>query len=232
MTSEETAPGRGGYRRRRRLPALVLLLVLTVLVGAVWRQVLGSETAVAGASACPAPPIPSASSGPAAPATAAAPAAAPVLGKTVDRATLESTAPAAPRDTSVRVLNANGQRGQAGLVSAELAQPQLGFVPAADNPSGNDTIYTDQNMQCVGQIRFGPAGLAQARTLALVVPCAELVQDARADTVVDLALGTAFTAVTPSAAAQTVLTALNAAAPGVPATVDRASLAAASNASC
>jgi hypothetical protein len=226
-TSEETATGRGGYRRRRRLPALVLLLVLAVVVGVVWRQVLGSEATVAGASACPAPPTPSASSDPAVPAAAA-----PVVGTTVNRTTLEATAPAAPRDTSVRVLNANGQRGQAGLVSAELAQPQIGFVPAADKPSGNDTIYTDQNMQCVGQIRFGPAGLAQARTLALVVPCAELVQDARADAVVDLVLGTTFSAVTPSAAAQTVLTALNSAAPGTPATIDQASLDAASNASC
>lgn len=224
-TSEERPAARSGHRRRRRLPALVLLLVLAVVVAVVWRQVLGSEATVAGASTCPAPPTPTAGSDPAAPAPAA-------VGATVDRATLQATVPATPRDTSVRVLNANGQRGQAALVSAELAQPQLGFVPAADTPSGNDTVYTDQNMQCVGQIRFGAAGLAQARTLALVVPCAELVQDARADTVVDLALGTTFGSVQPGAEAQTVLTALNAAPAGTPATLDQTALDAASTIRC
>lgn len=224
-TSDEGPTVRSSYRRRRPLPALVILLVLAILVSVVWRQVLGSHTAVVGAAACPAPRAPSASTGPTG--AAAAPA-----GKAVDRAALAAVAPAAPRDTAVRVLNANGQLGQAGLISSELAQAQLGFVRAADNPTGNDTVYPDQNMQCVGQIRFGAAGLARARTLSLAVPCTELVQDSRADTVVDLALGTTFGTVAPSAAAQSVLTALNAAPPGTPATVNQAELSAASNASC
>lgn len=225
-TSGERSTGRGGYRRRRRLPALVLLLVLAVVVGVVWRQALSRGSTVVAAAACPPPTTPTASSDPAAP-----PAAAPVLGTPVDRATLAATPPAAPRDTSIRVLNANGQRGQAALVAADLTQPQIGFVPAADTPSGNDKIYADQNLQCLGQIRFGAAGLAQARTLALVVPCAELVQDARADAVVDLALGTTFTTAAPSTSAQAVLTALNAPGGG-PATLDPVVLEAASTASC
>ena len=224
-TSDERRPARNDYRRRRPLPALAILLVLAIVVFVVWRQVLGSQATVVGASACPAPLAPSVSADPTAPAAAPA-------GRAVARAELAATAPAAPRDTTVRVLNANGQLGQAGLVSSELAHAQLGFVRAADTPTGNDTVYPDQNMQCVGQIRFGAAGLAQARTLSLAVPCAELVQDGRADTVVDLALGTTFSTVAPSAAAQAVLTALNAAPPGKPATVDQTDLSAASNASC
>lgn len=226
-TSDEPRTARSDYRRRRPLPALVILLVLAIVVSVVWRQVLGSHTTVVGAAACPAPLAPSVSTGPAASAPAAAPA-----GRAVDRAELAAAAPAAPRDTTVRVLNANGQLGQAGLISSELTQPQLGFVRAADNPTGNDTVYPDQNMQCVGQIRFGAAGLAQARTVSLAVPCAELVLDARADTVVDLALGTTFGTLAPGAAAQAVLAALNAAPPGKPATLNQAELSAASNASC
>ena len=224
-TSDERRTARSEYRRRRPWPALVILLVLAIVVSVVWRQVLGSQTTVVGAAACPAPLAPSVSAQPAAPAAAPA-------GRAVDRAELAAAAPAAPRDTTVRVLNANGQLGQAGLITSELTQPQLGFVRAADNPTGNDTVYPDQNMQCVGQIRFGAAGLAQARTVSLAVPCAELVQDARADTVVDLALGTTFGTLAPSAAAQAVLSARNAAPPGKPATVDQAALSAASNASC
>ncbi len=146
------------------------------------------------------------------------------------RTALAAATPAAPVDVAVRVLNANGVRGQASLVSAELVQ--LGFT-AAKNPAGNDTVYTDQNMQCVGQIRFGPAGLAQARTLQLVVPCAELVQDARTDPGLDLALGTTFGQLAPGGATTTVLTALNDAKKSqTPPVVDQATLDAATNTRC
>ena len=80
--------------------------------------------------------------------------------------------------------------------------------PAPDLSAGNDTVYTAQNMACVGQIRFGVAGIAGARTLGLAVPCAEFVQDARTDATVDLALGTAFAELEPSAPAIAALTAL------------------------
>jgi len=148
----------------------------------------------------------------------------------VARTALAAATPAAPIDVAVQVLNANGVRGQASLVSAELVQ--LGFT-AAKNPAGNDTVYADQNMQCVGQIRFGAAGLAQARTLQLVVPCAELVQDARTDPGLDLALGTTFGQLAPGGATTTVLTALNDAKKSqTPPVVDQATLDAATNTRC
>ncbi len=53
-----------------------------------------------------------------------------------------------------------------------------------------------------GQIRYGPAGASAARTLSLVVPCAELVDDGRQGATVDLALGSDFRDITPSAGGQ------------------------------
>ena len=44
-------------------------------------------------------------------------------------------------------------------------------------------------MECYGQLRFGAAGEAAASTLTLVMPCAELVRDGRADAAVDLSRG-------------------------------------------
>jgi hypothetical protein len=92
------------------------------------------------------------------------------------------------------VFNAGGQRGQANLVAAELGD--LGFVEAA--PPGNDTFYPDGDMDCAGQLRFGPAGESAANTLALVLPCVELIRDERADDVVDVSVGTAFGDINPA----------------------------------
>ena len=52
-------------------------------------------------------------------------------------------------------------------------------------------------MVCIGQLRFGPAGQGAASTVALVVPCTELVRDERGDDTVDVAVGTAFRDVNP-----------------------------------
>ena len=93
----------------------------------------------------------------------------------------------------VTVLNAGGQRGQGQLAAVELGD--LGIGEAA--PPDNDRLYPNQDMACVGQIRFGPAGVSAARTLSLVVPCAELVQDDRRDATVDLALGSDFRDIAP-----------------------------------
>jgi len=183
------------------LPAIALLTVLIVVVVVVWVQVLTKGDTVATTTTC-APPITATGT----PAIDAGAPPAPV-GTKVSPADLAKTAPAAPKSTQVRVLNANGQRGQATLVAAQLAQ--LGLGPAPDMASGNDPIYTSQNMQCHGQIRFGEAGTATARTVSLLVPCAELVQDSRKDAIVDLALGTAFTAVDNGTKVSAVLTALS-----------------------
>ena len=97
-------------------------------------------------------------------------------------------APGKLAETKVRVLNASGQGGQAGEVAGALRD--LGF---ARPTAGNDPIYTNTRLTCQGQIRFGPAGKADAAAVWLVAPCVELYQDDRQDDSVDLAIGTEFT---------------------------------------
>jgi hypothetical protein len=101
----------------------------------------------------------------------------------------------------VQVLNANGVRGEATIVDSALAQ--LGFAPTTK--ASNDPYHPDFDLRCYGEIRFGTAGQAAARTLSLAVPCAELVRDVRPDAVVDLALGTKFIALRPNDAARSAL---------------------------
>lgn len=212
---------RDTYRRRRRLPGLVLLLVLAVSVGLIWNKVLDTSTSTVGALACPAPPS-----------AAAAPKGVtpPKPGIRIEGPAPDGAAPAPPGSFVMRVLNANGQRGQAGLVSAELIKT-YGFA-GAEPPSANDSLFYNQNMRCVGQIRFGPKGLAQARTMHLMVPCAELVQDTRQDNGVELSLGTLFGELSPSSDAKTILASLRAATPKAPAKLDAALLKAASTTGC
>lgn len=214
------APGRpdGRYRRRRRWPALVLIVALGAVVALVWSRVLTTETEGQSALSCPPPPaaVANADGSPG-----------PTPGTVVQPSVLDEAVPAVPAEVPVRVLNASGERGQAAQVAAELAA--LTFTPAPDQQFGDDSLYTDQNMACFGQIRFGTAGLSQARTASLVFPCAELVQDARTDTVVDVALGTAFSSATPSPEVQTILATL---AEGDPAAVDPDLLAGATSVSC
>ena len=115
-------------------------------------------------------------------------------------------------------------------VASQLSD--YGFASAPDVQSGNDPVYTDQNMQCQGQIRFGTNGLAAASSLWLAMPCAELVQDARTDDVVDLALGTYFRKIQPNTDAEEVLAALKTTAPGSAGAVDIDLLNAARTAHC
>jgi len=96
------------------------------------------------------------------------------------------------------VLNGGGQRGQANLVASQLGE--LGFTEAADPI--NDPYYPDGNLGCRGNIRYGPNGVAAARTVSLVLPCVALVADGRADDSVDVAIGTSFGEVNPSKAAR------------------------------
>ncbi|GAB2937225.1 hypothetical protein GCM10027047_37220 [Rhodococcus aerolatus] len=190
-----------------------MLVVLVAAVAVVWTKVLESGAREVVPTACPAP-----SPASAAPGAAVSPTPVPTPpGQVIDPAQLDAVAPLPPSQVFVRVLNANGQRGQAATVSADLTD--YGFTPAPVDPAANDTVYTSQNMACVGQIRFGPTGAAAARTLGLAVPCAELVQDTRPDGGVDLALGTAFADLKPNAAAVAALTALGQ--PGGTATTDQ-----------
>jgi LytR cell envelope-related transcriptional attenuator len=198
------APGPGPYpvsarqpvqfRRRRPLPAIALIVILGVIAAIVWIRTLDTTEKTAN-STCPPP-------GPAIP-ISGEPTAAPTTSGTLLAANaLDSVEPLPPDAVKVKVLNANGNRGQASQISAELAS-DLGFTVAAD--PGNDPVYPAWDLACQAQIRFGSGGDAAARTLSLVVPCAELVRDARPDDTVDLALGQQFESLRPSSAARQVL---------------------------
>jgi hypothetical protein len=187
------------YRARKPLPAVAGIVVLSVLAGLVWWGVLNRPDPTAGG--CRA-------------AAAAAESAAPVVvtpGERLSATGLDTVPPAPPQAVTVQVLNANGERGEAGVVSVKLAE--LGFVPTAE-PT-NDPLHPDFDLRCHGEIRFGSAGEAAARTLSLAVPCAELVRDARPDEVVDLALGTEFTQLRPNDAGREALRGLMALGPPV-----------------
>jgi hypothetical protein len=171
------------YRRRRPTPWAVVVALLAVAAVATWTAVLSNANGPSAATACPPP------------------AAGNLPGQVVTGASLDGVAPVPPAATKVRVLNAGGQRGQANLVAAQLAD--LGFAEAA--PPGNDPLHPNGDMECVGQLRFGAAGQGAARTLTLVLPCTELVRDNRGDDTVDIAVGTGFRDVNPPRAVRNAL---------------------------
>ncbi|MGZ8179828.1 envelope integrity protein Cei [Williamsia sp. SKLECPSW1] len=191
------------FKRRRWIPFLIAVVVLLLLATVVWVSALSKGSSDPLATTCNPPtttPASSASaSGPGAPASAAPP-------TTVAANQFVDVAPAALSSFQVRVLNASARRGEARSVLDDLTGQ--GFTPATDTPYADDSLYPDQNLACVGQIRFGPAGRAAAAAVWVAVPCAELVDDGRSGTVVDLALGQDFTSREQSQDQQAVLEAL------------------------
>ncbi|WP_068277223.1 envelope integrity protein Cei [Aldersonia kunmingensis] len=224
MITEGTATDEKGRRflRRRPTPWLVMIGVLTVLCGFVWIGVFAGSEQSTTAMSCNSPAVP-ASTDPSAPVPA-------TLGARVGSSRLTDVDPAALSATRVRVYNANGQRGQAAHIAAQLSD--YGFASAPDVQVGNDPIYLDQNMECSAQIRFGPNGAAAAATVQLVAPCSELIEDSRPDDTVDLALGNYFSDISPNNDAEEVLRTLRAAPAGQAAPADMDLLEAARTARC
>ena len=169
------------FRRRRLLPGLVMFAAMAVAALLVWVIALSRPPDVREAAVCNPPP----------PAEPGAPA--PDLGEQVSRDTMVDVMPAKLADTTIRVLNASGQGGQAAEVAGALRD--LGFT---EPEAANDTVYATARLQCQGQIRFGPSGRAAAAAVWLGAPRTELYQDQRTDDTVDLALGTEFTELTRS----------------------------------
>jgi len=165
---------------RLRSAYVAFVVAALVIGGVVWAVALRGSDAATQAAACPVTPAAEAAG------LAEQPAAA-----------LDAVEPALLSDTRVRVLNANGQSGQAGAVAAQLAE--RGFRPASTDATGNDPVYA-QNLDCHGQIRYGEAGREAARSLSLAAPCMQLVSDGRDDASVDLVLGTIFSRLSDSAA--------------------------------
>lgn len=175
MAAVDSSSGRKqGYRTRRPMHALLLVVILSGVAGLVWLNVLHQTE-----TGCPRPAT---------------------SGQQLPTDGLDAVSPAPPQFTRVRVLNANGRLGEATMVDGALAH--LGF--ASTSTPANDPLHPDLDLRCYGEIRFGAAGQAAARTLSLAVPCAELVRDARPNSDVDLALGTRFT-LRPNDAARTAL---------------------------
>lgn len=185
------------------MPAVLIIVTLIGAAVLVWTAVL-NEPDQAAAVSCPPP------------ANGQPP------GQSIGPQGLDGVAPVPAQQGQVRVLNANGKRGQAGAVSSQLVE--LGFMVAGE--ATNDPVYPDFGLSCYGQIRFGMAGSGAARTLSIVVPCAELVRDVRPDPTVDLALGSEFDKLTPGPEGRDVLEQLSRIAVPPPPPVDGAPAAA------
>lgn len=184
--------GRPGYRRRRPLPAISILVLLAIVAVVVWVTAVRSTSGAANAADCPAPPNGKS------------------IGKPLPTSGLDSVTPIAPAKVPVRVLNSGSERGKATMVNAVLAQ--LGFSKTADPE--NDPAYQQRPLDCHGQIRFGPKGEHAARTLSLLDPCSQLIRDKRPGADVDMAIGKQFDDLRPSGASKRVLEQLAAAAHG------------------
>ena len=195
------------YRRRRPLPAIVLIVVLGLVATIVWIRTL--DTAEERTDlACNAPQPVTATAPPAGTDPAGTPPPAetqvppPTPGNVLPAGALDEVDPLPPDAVKVRVLNASGKRGQATLVSGVLSE-DLKFASAGE--PGDDPLYANGSMDCHGQIRFGEAGMAAGRTLSIVMPCLELVRDSRPDDTVDLAIGQLFDSLQPGPDAQEIL---------------------------
>lgn len=129
------------------------------------------------------------------------------VGKPLSSTALIGQEPAAPKDIIVRVLNANGEAGQATELAEELRT--LGFTPDENMPYGNDPVVENQNMGCFGQLRFGAGFSAAAATLHSIFPCFELIADQRPDPSVDIVLGAGFRKLNAGGAVADTMSALN-----------------------
>ncbi|MBV7295324.1 envelope integrity protein Cei [Corynebacterium sp. TAE3-ERU12] len=138
------------------------------------------------------------------------------VGRTVPSTELFGEPVARPNEIPVRVLNANGEAGDATRVADKLST--LGFMQHPEGAAGNDPVITEQDLNCHGQLRFGPDSIAKAHTLHVLVPCFELIDDGRTDGTVDMALGRGYTGIEDAPSVTNALNELNNGAD--PATVD------------
>lgn len=218
------------FRRRVPTPAIITAAILAALGLLAWSIALtgGDSSRVPIDCNQPSVATPDPSAAPARGGPAPAPA--PKL-TAMSRDEMLDVAPAALATFGVRVLNASDQRGKAQAVADELMNQ--GFTLAQGNAIGDDVLYPNRDMNCVGQIRFGEGGKASAAALWLAVPCAQLVIDGRKGTDVDLAIGEYFTGTERSADAQAALEALRSADPRNPKTgVDPALIKAVHSGNC
>jgi len=219
------------YRRRRYVPAIVTVVVLLVVGLIVWATALADSDNQSAPTDCN-QPTPASSTAPAPDAGNPAPATTtPPHLNAVSRTDMLEVAPAPLSTFQVRVLNASAERGAARTVSDDLAGQ--GFSPATDTAYGDDALYPNRDLNCVAQIRFGPAGRAGAASVWLAFPCAQLVDDGRRGSTVDVALGEYYKNTELPQDTQAALEVLRSADPKKPETgVDPALLSAVHSAGC
>lgn len=204
MSSRSSVPG----SQRNRWPILIVISVLFVAAIVVWLQVLKPPEAEEAGCNEPGEVVETTTSGvrttssttqsagatdtagtavstPTTSATSTSPTIVTKLGTFVEPEDLADTRPADPARIALRVYNASTVTGQAKTVTDELRS--AGF--AAIGQQANDPLYPASDLRCFGEIRYGFAGAAAARTVLLVAPCMQLVVDERQDDSVDLALG-------------------------------------------
>jgi hypothetical protein len=92
-----------------------------------------------------------------------------------------------PNGVQLRVYNATDRSGLARSMGGELKK--RGFAVLA---TANDPVNSVRQIQGVGEIRHGPAGLGRALLLSTMFPGMKLLPDDRSDGVVDVVLGPAF----------------------------------------
>lgn len=187
--TEQVASGNGfgdrsarPYRKRKPLPALIVIGVLGLGAVFVWVNAILSRANIDDTIKCSPPPTPPPG----------------VTYTALGHNALDDRAPVPPDKIAVRVLNASKVRGQGGITTEALRS--LGFNQIAE-PADDPAYPGDTKAGCRGQLRFGENGATAARTLSLLVPCVELVRDNRKDATVDLTLGTTFGDLRPNAAA-------------------------------
>ena len=127
------------------------------------------------------------------------------LGTFTAPAILAATRPADPSGIDLTVVNASRTRGQASTLTKDLQT--AGFDSIAD--AVNDPLYPAQDLVCAQEIRFGQAGLREARTVLIIAPCAQLVMDNRVGSGVDLALGENYSYLATSDSAKAQLAAIH-----------------------
>lgn len=95
-----------------------------------------------------------------------------------------------PATVTVNVYNATDRAGLAKRTAAVLKTRGFGIGKIANDPLG-------KSLTNVGEIRYGPAGKANAQLVAYYVPGAVLVADQRTDATVDFVIGAKFKAIPP-----------------------------------
>jgi hypothetical protein len=208
------------FTRRRYQPWVAMVAILALICAIVWIKALTTQDHSHTAMACNSP---SPAAGPDAPKPAP-------LGERVSPSRLPDVETAALAQAKVCVYNASGERGLAEHIATSLSD--YGFASPPPPVYANDPVYTNGDLNCTGQIRFGVNGRPAAAAVQLVAPCAELIEDQRTDNTVDLAVGTVFgNDIQPSDNAEEVLKSLKNPAPGNP-SIDSGLLSAARAASC